>query len=104
MRRDTLRGLTVWMAVGYVAVLLYAGAMFTWLAARDRWAAAVGLLLALSGAQLAMLHTLPLLAGAAVALLGAACLAREAAAVVAARATPRPAFAPARIERCDTGR
>ncbi len=44
--------------IGYIALIVYAGGLFTWAVARGRDSAAVGILLGISGLQLAVLQTI----------------------------------------------
>lgn len=44
--------------VGYIALMVYAGSLFTWAVTRGRDGAAVGILLSISGLQLAVMETL----------------------------------------------
>jgi hypothetical protein len=87
----------MWWSIGYVALLLYGGVMFVWLGTRDRWPAAIGLLLGLAGLQLGVMHRLPAALAVVIAGVGLALVAREAATTVLTRAQTRATLAPARV-------
>ena len=86
----------MWWSIGYVALLLYAGTMFTWSGLRERWSAAIGTLLCLAGLQLGLMQRVPPALAVSFAGVGLALFAREATATVVARAQLRGTPAPAR--------
>jgi hypothetical protein len=66
----------LWIAL-YVAFVAYAAGLFIWTVVNNRQWAAVGILLSVSGFQLAALDTLSDTAGIAIALTGLACVGRD---------------------------
>jgi hypothetical protein len=83
----------MWSAIEYVGLLLTAATLFTWLGLRERWPAALGTLLSVTGLQLALTQRIPWPVGLAVAAIGLALLAREAAVVIMTRSALAPARA-----------
>ncbi|MGH9175968.1 MAG: hypothetical protein ACRD1H_16500 [Vicinamibacterales bacterium] len=63
--------------IGYVALVAYAAGLFTWAAAHNREGAAVGILLSISGLQLAVMETVDPAIGAGIAIAGIIVIARD---------------------------
>ena len=83
----------MWWVFGYIAMLAYAGAAFTYAATRERWFAAIGTLLSVSGLQLGVMQTLDPAVAVALVVLGVGLVSRDVALVVSHRLTVRPAAA-----------
>ncbi len=63
--------------IGYIALVAYAAGLFTWAVAHGREGAAVGILLSISGLQLAVLETLNASVGIAIMVAGLLVVGRD---------------------------
>lgn len=63
--------------IGYIALVAYAAGMFTWSVMHGREGAAVGILLSISGLQLAVMETVNINIGAVIAVAGLLMVGRD---------------------------
>lgn len=73
------------LVAGYIALVIYAAALFVYTVTHARNWAAIGILLSISGFQLAMMRTLPQEVGISLALAGLLSIGRDVVAVVQPR-------------------
>lgn len=86
--------------IGYIALVAYAAGLFTWSVAHGRESAAVGILLSISGLQLAIMETVNPGIGIGMAISGLLIVGRD----IAISFRPNIPFAPAMVrsgERID---
>jgi hypothetical protein len=87
--------------VGYIALVVYAAGLFTWSVAHGREGAAVGILLSISGLQLAVLETVNINIGAAIAVAGLLIVGRDIVLTLRRNIQLAPALSRAGGERAD---
>ena len=88
--------------IAYVALVAYAAGLFTWAAAHNREGAAVGILLSISGLQLAVMETVEPAIGAGIAIAGLVVIARDIFVTITGRSIRlAPALSRARTTRTD---
>jgi hypothetical protein len=63
--------------IGYIALVAYAAGLFTWSVAHNREPAAVGILLTISGLQLAVLESVSPAVGVGIAIAGLVVIGRD---------------------------
>ena len=67
----------MFLIIGYIALVAYAAGLFVWSVAHGREGAAVGILLSISGLQLAVMETVNVNLGAAIAVFGLLVVGRD---------------------------
>lgn len=67
----------MFLIIGYIALVAYAAGLFIWSVAHGREGAAVGILLSISGLQLAVMETVNINIGAAIAVAGLLIVGRD---------------------------
>ena len=87
--------------IGYIALIVYSAGLFTWSVAHGREGAAVGILLSVTGLQLAIMETLAPGIGIAIAVAGLVVVGRDVAISLGRVMRFAPALARLRRERAD---
>jgi hypothetical protein len=88
--------------IGYIALVAYAAGLFTWSVAHGREGAALGILMSISGLQLAIMETVHPTIGIALASAGLIVVGRDVAITFRRSARFVPAFAHLRGRHDDT--